>query len=232
MTFKTKIAAGGAAAIAFAAATAAFAQAPAAPAAPAASQVIGGPPIQGVCIFAPDGAVAGSTVGKFVGTRMQQLVAQTNAELSTEQNAIETEGKQLEAQRASLDATTLEQRGSQLQVRANAWRRKAELRDRELQATQQKAVARIGQEMEPIVRQIYTTKNCGLLLHRDAVVLGNPAMDITPAVITGLNAKITQFAFDREHLDQAAATAAAGAPPVQTVPGASAPAARPAPTRK
>ena len=230
MTFKIQIAAGGAAAIAFAA-TAAFAQAPAAPAA-AASQPIGGPPIQGVCIFAPDGAVAGSTVGKFVGTRMQQLVAQTNAELSTEQNAIETEGKTLEAQRASLDATTLEQRGSQLQVRANAWRRKAELRDRELQATQQKAVARIGQEMEPIVKQIYTTKNCGLLLHRDAVVLGNPAMDITPAVITALNAKITQFAFDREHLDQAAAAGVAGAPPVQTVPGAAPTPARPAPTRK
>jgi outer membrane protein len=35
----------------------------------------------------------------------------------------------------------------------------------------------------------------------------NPSMDITPAVITGLNAKITQFTFDRERLDQPAPAA-------------------------
>jgi outer membrane protein len=51
-----------------------------------------------------------------------------------------------------------------------------------------------------------------VLLQRDAVVLANPAMDITSSVITGLNAKITQFAFDRERLDQAAPAPAAGAP--------------------
>jgi outer membrane protein len=34
-------------------------------------------------------------------------------------------------------------------------------------------------------------------------------MDITPQVITGLNAKITQFSFDRERLDQAPPAAAA-----------------------
>jgi outer membrane protein len=37
-------------------------------------------------------------------------------------------------------------------------------------------------------------------------------MDITPQVVTALNAKITQFTFDRERLDQAAAPAGAPAP--------------------
>jgi outer membrane protein len=41
-------------------------------------------------------------------------------------------------------------------------------------------------------------------------------MDITTSVVTGLNAKITQFAFDRERLDQAApAPAPAAAAPAQ-----------------
>ena len=76
-----------------------------------------------------------------------------------------------------------------------------------MQATQQKAVGRVGQEMEPIIRAAYQQAKCGLLFQRDAIVLANPAMDITPAVITGLNAKITQFAFERERLDQPLPTA-------------------------
>jgi outer membrane protein len=51
--------------------------------------------------------------------------------------------------------------------------------------------------------------------------LANPAMDITQQVVTALNGKITQFAFDRERLDAAAPTAAAP-PPTQT-PAAAAP---------
>jgi len=173
-----------------------------------------GPVIPGVCVINIDGAIGGSTVGRYVGTRMQQLIAQVKAELSGEQTAIETEGKSLESQRATLDANTYEQRGAALQVRYNALQRKAQLRDREISATEQKAINRIAQEMNPLVQQAYAQKNCGLLLQSNAVIAANPAMDITPQVVTALNAKITQFAFDREHLDQTASAA----PPVATVP--------------
>jgi outer membrane protein len=65
-----------------------------------------------------------------------------------------------------------------------------------------------------MIRQAYQQKGCSVLLQRNAVVLANPAMDITPQVMTALNGKITQFAFDRERLDQAVTTptAAAAAP--------------------
>jgi outer membrane protein len=199
----------------------AFAQAAkaAAPAVPT------GPVIPGVCVINIDAAIGGSTVGKYVGGRMQQLVGQVKAELSGEQTAIETEGKTLESQRTSLDQNTLDQRVAALQVKANAFQRKAQLRDREISATEQKALTRIAQEMNPLVQQAYTQKNCGLLLQSNAVIAANPSMDITPQVVTALNAKITQFAFDREHLDQTASAA----PPVATVPP---PAAKPATTRR
>ena len=45
------------------------------------------------------------------------------------------------------------------------------------------------------------------------MLLGSPSMDITPQVVTALNAKITQFQFDRERLDTAQAGAAGGAAP-------------------
>ena len=144
-----------------------------------------------------------STVGKFVQTRIQQIGTQVQSELGAEQTAIQTEAKALDGQRGTLDQASIDQKTSALQLRANALQRKAQLREREMQATQQKAISRIGQEMEPIIRASYQQAKCSLLLQRDAVVLANPAMDITQSVVAGLNVKITQFAFDRERLDQA-----------------------------
>lgn len=176
---------------------------------PAAPPVNHGPPLTGVCILSLDGAIGASTVGKYVQTRLQQITQQVQTELSAEQTALQNEAKALDAQKASLDQGSFDQKNASLQVRANALQRKAQIRERELQATQQKALGRVGQELEPVIRGSYQQARCSLLIQRDAVILANPAMDITPSVITGLNAKITQFAFDRERLDQAAPAAPA-----------------------
>jgi Skp family chaperone for outer membrane proteins len=225
MTFKPLVTGVCAAAVALTAATGAFAQAaaPAAPAAPAAQTVTHGPALPGVCIVSIENAIGGSTVGKYVDSRIQQIVAQVNAELNGEKTAIDNDAKALDARRATLDQNSLEQQAAALQVRANALQRKAQLRDREVQATEQKAVSRIGQEMEPLIRQVYQQRTCSLLLQRTAVVIANPAMDITPAVVTALNGKITQFTFDRERLDQQTGAPqvqrpATAAPPIVTTP--------------
>ena len=210
MTFKTLVAAGTAATIALSA-TAAFAQAPAA-AAPAAPAIAQGAPIPGLCMFSPEQVLGTSTVGKFVQTRLQQLAGQVNAELTAEQTAIENDAKALDAQRASLAQDVFEQRGAAIQVRASAFQRKGQLRQREIEATRDKAFSRVYSDMEPFISQAYQQKTCAILVNRQAVILGNQAMDITPAVVTALNAKETQFAFDRERLDGPAPAAPAAAP--------------------
>jgi outer membrane protein len=214
MTFKTFAAAGSAVALALTSAAPAFAQQPAAaPAAPAAANpaVTHGAPVPGLCIVSVENAIGASTVGKYVNTRLQQLVAQVNAELNQEKTTLDNDAKALDGQRATLDQNTLEQRAAALQVRANSLQRKAQQRDREIQATEQKAINRVGTEMEPLIRQAYQAKQCSMLINRNSIILGNPASDITPQVVTALNGKITQFAFDRERLDQPAPTAAAPA---------------------
>ncbi|MCC7266491.1 MAG: OmpH family outer membrane protein [Caulobacteraceae bacterium] len=188
-------------------ATSAFAQAAAAQ--PAAPQVTHGPATPGVCILSVEGAIAQSTVGRNVDARMKQIVAAVQAELNAEQTTIQNEGKTLESQRATLDQNTLQTRANAWQTKVNNFQRKAAQRDREVQATQQKALSRIGTELDPVIRQVYQQRQCGMLLSRDALVIANPQMDITPAVVTALNAKIQNFTFDREHLDQPAATPAA-----------------------
>jgi len=208
MKLNTFVTAGCTAALLLTSASAAMAQAAAAPAAPPA--ISHGPAIPGVCIISPDVVIGASTVGKYVQTRLQQIDTQVTSELTSEQTAIQNDAKALDTAKATLDQNTFDQRNAALQLRANAWNRKGQLRQRELQATQQKAVGRIYQEMEPVIRTSYQNAKCSLLLQGEAVVLGNPAMNITPAVITGLNAKITQFTFDRERLDQASPTGQTG----------------------
>jgi len=231
MTSKT-IAAGLGAAAALAAATAAFAQAPAAQ-----PPIPHGAPIPGMCVVDLDQVVATSAVGKYVQQRLQTIQAQANAEVNGENTQIQNDAKALDAQRATLDQTTFEQRGTAIQVRYNALQRKAQQRERELQLTEQKAIGRVVQESEQPVRQAYQQKGCSVLLQHQAIlgVFYNPAMDITPQVVTGLNAKISTFPFERERLDQQAPAAGpGGVPPIVQTPAPARPApapARPAPKR-
>jgi len=153
-------------------------------------------------------AITQSTVGGYVRTRLDQIVTQVRAELNPEETAINTEGKALDASKATLDQATLQSRAQALQGRYAAFQQKADLRQREVKATQDKALNRIAQELEPIAQQLYQAHRCSVLIDKGSVMLANPEMDLTPAAITSLNGKLQQFPFDREHLDTGAAPAA------------------------
>jgi outer membrane protein len=200
MTSRNFLAAGAGALAALAIGPTANAQAAAAP-------VTNGPPIPGLCIVSVNQAISTSTVGKYLGTRMEQLVAQVKAELTPQETAIVTEERTFEAQRSTLAAPALEQRATALQEHIDAQRKVEDQRQRELQATEQKSVNRIAQELDPVVRQLYQQNRCSALVDKGSVLIANPAMDITPAAIVGLNARIQQFPIEREHLDTAAAAA-------------------------
>ncbi|WP_168074069.1 OmpH family outer membrane protein [Caulobacter sp. SSI4214] len=188
--------------VALAIATAASAQtAPAA--APAAPPVTHGPAITGVCIFSSQRAVASSLVGKAVDARLKTIIQQVNAELNTERTGLDNEAKALDAKKGTLAQDALEQQAAALQVKANAWQRKGQLRQKEVEATEQKALNRVYQELDTPIRQVYQSQKCSLLLDRESVMLANPAMDITDAVVAALDARIKTLTFDRERLDQA-----------------------------
>ena len=173
-------------------------------AAPAASPPVAqGPSIPGVCILSVNQAISTSTVGRYVSERMNQIVSQVKAELQPEDTQIATDGRALEAKRSTLDAATFQSQAQALEGRVNALRQKADLRQREVQATEQKSLNRIAQELDPIARDLYQQHRCSVLLNKDAVMIANPEMDLTTAAVAGLNARIQQFAFDREHLDTA-----------------------------
>ena len=194
--------------VAIAMSTSAMAQT--APAAPAISH---GAPLAGVCIFSSQRAVGSSAVGKAVDARLKTIIAQVNAELTGERGTLDNEAKALDAKKATMDQGALEQQAAGLQVKANAWQRKGQLRQKEVEATEQKALSRVYQELDPAIKQVYQQRTCGMLLDRESVLLANPSMDITDAVVVALDARIKTLTFDRERLDHAAAGAQALTPP-------------------
>jgi outer membrane protein len=181
----------------------------AAPAAPAAPAVTHGSVLPGVCIFSYQRAVGQSQVGKAVNARLGTIAQQVNAELSGERTALENESKALDAKKATTAQDALEQQAATLQAKANAWQRKGQLRQKEVEVTEQKALARVSQELDTPIKQVYQAQKCSLLLDRESVMLANPAMDITDAVVAALDARIKTLTFDRERLDQQAPGAAA-----------------------
>ncbi|HEY3813921.1 MAG TPA: OmpH family outer membrane protein [Caulobacteraceae bacterium] len=168
------------------------------------SAIAGGPPITGLCVLSSERAVETSAVGLTVLNRMKQLKQAVDAELQPDAAALQQEQQAIQAQRASLTQDQFAQKANAWGAKYEALQRKAQLREQELQATQQVQMRKINDQLEPIVRQIYGQRACSLLINAD-VTFGNfynQGMDITPTVITALNGKITSLSFDREHLDQ------------------------------
>lgn len=184
-------------------------QAASAQAAPAPALTVAGPVIPGVCVFSNERTLQQSTVGKFVIGRLQSMEAAVNTELTPLKTSIQQDGQALQAARTTLAPDVLQQRAVALNQRAANLQRTAEIRDRELQLTQQKAFQRISTELQPAVQQVYNTKNCGLLLDRNSVIAANPTMDITDQVIAALNSRIQQFTFSRETINVPAGDASA-----------------------
>ena len=209
----------------------AFAQQPAA--APAGPALTHGAAIPGICSLSVEAAIGASAVGRAIQTRMQQLAQQVQAELTAEQTALQNEAKTLQEQRANIAPNAFQQRAGDVQNKADTLQRKAQLRDRELQVTQQKALNRVSIEVTPLIRNIYQQKGCSVLLQGEAVVgdFVNPAMDLTEQTAKALDGKITTLSFDRERLDPNTGGPAPSAGPARPPAAAPARPAAPSPAR-
>jgi Skp family chaperone for outer membrane proteins len=168
-----------------------------------------GPAIPGMCILSQEALVFTSTVGKFVATRLTQLNQAAQAEINSETTSLQADEKAFEAARSGLSSDQLQQRGAALAARERDLERTVQVRREEMNQTAQKAQARILTEAQPIFQSAVREHNCSVVMSGTGVLVAETSMDITPTVIAGLNAKITQFEFEREHLDQAAAAAPA-----------------------
>jgi outer membrane protein len=168
-------------------------------------QVQYGPTVPGLCVFSRDGLIAGSTVGKAVVERLNQLGQQVQSELSAQQTSLQNDAKALNEAKASLSSDQFNARATALAGRERDFERLVEVRRQEMAQTQQKRFNEVLNDAQPVMQQTFQQHNCSILVDGQSVLAVAPGMDLTPQVIQGLNARITQLTFEREHLDQATA---------------------------
>jgi Skp family chaperone for outer membrane proteins len=217
MTVKTLFALGALSSLALA--STALAQAPA-------TALPGGPAVAGVCTLRGQNAIADSLVGKSAEERLKQLSAVVEAELQSTGTQLQTEQQALRAMTKEQQAAS-QQRIQDFTARAQEFQRLQEIRSRELQLTRAQVVQTIESDMAPILAQVVTQRGCGIVLERSQLDWANPSMDVTDAVVGGLNAKITSLPpFDRVRVDPNTGnpvTAAASGAPAQPAAAATKP---------
>ena len=185
-----------------------------------------GPAIAGVCVFDEHRALLTSAAGKAYTARMQQLGQAVDAELRPQRTTLETEANAFNSQQASLTADVRTQRAQALQTRVNAYQTLVQTRQAELAETERTQIRRIATEMQPVIAQVYVQRGCGLMLDRGSVVYANPAMEVTDAVVTGLNSRLPTLTFERSRAPAAAAAPASGAAARPATPAPATPAPR------
>jgi Skp family chaperone for outer membrane proteins len=166
----------------------------------AATASLGGAAVPGICLLSRPAVFATAKVGLAATARLQQLTQQAQAEVEAERKPIEADAKAFQAEQAKLSPEVRQSRAQALEQRLRTVQQKAALRSREIEATREKALARIVTAMQPVVQQAYAAKACGLLLDRASVLGGNLANDLTPAVVQGLDTRMSTISFDREAL--------------------------------
>ena len=181
--------------------------------APAAAPIRQGPPIAGYCVFSINEVLGASKVGQAVVGRLKVLSSQVSAELQPEADSIRADERTMESTQATTDAATLQAKRANLELRVANFEKREEQRQKEMQATQQKQFAVVLKELDPIMRDLYQQRGCSLLVDGDqgGVRLVNPAMDLSPQAVAGLDARIQTLTFDREHLDTQPGAAPAAA---------------------
>lgn len=156
-----------------------------------------GPAIPGVCVYFNQRALAQSTVGQAVQTRMEQLAQEVQGELQPYATSIQTEVQALQQGAASIPADQMNQRRQALQLRIQEAQQLEATRDNELRYTLGQQRQKISEAIEPILVAVYQEKGCGIMIDRESVFIMNPAMDVTDVVIQRLNAQLPTLSFNR-----------------------------------
>jgi Skp family chaperone for outer membrane proteins len=175
MKIQSIVASACAAALSFTA-TSALAQAqPAQPAQQQQPQITHGAAVSGVCTIDPQASVLATNA-------VQAVERKINSEFAAEGQKLQQE---LAPYQNNPQGTpeALRKRVQDLQTKMAA-------RRNNLQPAERQAQERIANEISPTIAEVYQQRRCSVLIDRNVLVIGNPSMDITQAVVDRLNQKV------------------------------------------
>ncbi|MBE1162413.1 OmpH family outer membrane protein [Dyella acidiphila] len=159
---------------------------------------LNGPVVPGVCLLSREAIFANAKVGQAATARLKQLAQQAQSQIDAERKPIDTDVQAYRAKASSLSADQRQAQEQALGQRMQQVQIDQQTKGRQIEATRVKALDQIAQYAQPVIASAYESKKCGLLLDRNVAFGGNMANDLTPAVVQGLDAKITTISFNLE----------------------------------
>jgi Skp family chaperone for outer membrane proteins len=157
-----------------------------------------GPAVAGICYLSREAVFANAKVGQAASARLKQLAEQAQSQIDAERKPIEADVQAYRAKAASLSADQRQSQEQALAQRMQGVQSDQQTKARQLEATRVKAMDQIASYAQPVIASAYASKSCGVLFDRNVVLGGNMTNDLTPAVVQGLDAKITTISFNLE----------------------------------
>ena len=147
-----------------------------------------------------------STGGKDIAQKVLAIGNSMKTELESEGRALDTEGKSLEARTANLTREAIaNDAGLRTQVESFARKRaafqqKGQIRQAELQQTEQTAWAEFFKKLQPIVQEVANERSAQIVLERSAITYAAPTLDTTDLIISKMNARAPSFTVTRARI--------------------------------
>jgi len=176
--------------------------------------------VSGVAVAAPAASAQGATVvmidegrllgeskaGKDIQTKLKNLETQMKNELEPIRATLETDGKALQTKvegktREAVAAdTALLGQLTAYQKRAQEFAQKQQIISQEFQLTERKALIDFNKAIEPVLMEVVSEKKAQIVMSKVQVIFSADTVDVTPLVISKLDAKTPTIAVSRQRL--------------------------------
>jgi len=145
-----------------------------------------------------------SVAGRDVEAKLRQIAEQMQAELQPEQTAVQTEAQALQTvtrgqtQEQIQRNSSLNQRVTAFNTRAEAFRAQQVTRARDLEFTRQQAVNEFNRQVEPIVTEVMNARRAGVVVDRASVQMMADGVDATADIISRLDQRVRTINVTRQ----------------------------------
>ena len=146
-----------------------------------------------------------SEVGKHIKRQLETIGKSMESEAKAKATPLQSKGKTLEAQLKGKTVASL-QGDTALQAQIQSFKKDQQavqvdlaIKQKELQITESKAVAKVQERLRVILKAIVAERNADVVLERSLVIYGDP-VDVTDTVISRLNSQLKTVPVSRERL--------------------------------
>ncbi len=147
-----------------------------------------------------------SDVGKHIQRQVISIGKQMGTEIKSQTSPLVSERDKLVAQLKGMDIAALktrpdlEQKAVKLQEDFEKSKLEQAYKQKELQITEQKAVAKVNAKIAEILKAIVNERKADILLDRTLVIYSGEAVDVTETVLTRLNSQMRTVSVIRERI--------------------------------